>query len=173
MWLCGKSEKCKIWLCEFPKKIAKKNEGQVLFVISNWHSAQFFCPLSILPLSLRHMTVAWFLWEKWTKLTDFDYFDWKLVVTFTCQECLVKQIVSRFRCPSDLTSFVKICAFVQLLEAVIEWGGFIGWEFPVQPVLGASRQKHWWALCSDNGSAHVYSGMAFPIDPDRPSEVGV
>ena len=98
----------------------KKNEGQVLFVISNCHTAQFFCPLSILPLSLRHMTVAWFLWEKWAKLTDFDYFDWKLVVTFTCQECLVKQIVNRFRCPSDLINFVKICAFVQPLEAILE-----------------------------------------------------
>ena len=42
------------------------------------------------------------------------------IYAFTCQECLVKQIVSRFRCPSDLTSFVKICAFVQLLEAVKE-----------------------------------------------------
>ena len=83
------------------------------------------------PLSHNNKFVAWFFWKKWEKHWNFDIFDWKLVLSSISQGQSYNQKVALFRCPSDLTNFVKICAFVQSLEVILERSDSLGWELPV------------------------------------------
>ena len=72
------------------------------------------------------------------KIKKFDNFDWKLVLSSISQGQSYNQKVALFRCPSDLTNFVKICAFVQSLEVILERSDSLGWELPVE-------NRHPWA----------------------------
>ena len=98
---------------------------------SNCPTAQFFFPLSFLPLSHSCCISCWLGWKTWQKVPNFDYFDWKLKVNFIWQGHWVKQKVRMDKCPSDFISLVKICVLIQSLELILERGGLVERENPV------------------------------------------
>ena len=97
--------------------------------------------------TINHRHISWQKQNKNNQLTDvsshlihlgeivkikkFDNFDWKLVLSSISQGQSYNQKVALFRCPSDLTNFVKICAFVQSLEVILERSDSLGWQLPV------------------------------------------
>ena len=86
------------------------------------------------PLSHKHkqqQICCLVLLKKWERHWNFDIFDWKLVLSSISQGQSYNQKVALFRSPSDLTNFVKICAFVQSLEVILERSDSLGWELPV------------------------------------------
>ena len=91
----------------------------------------FYPCLPFLTSTNNNKSVAWFFWKKWEKHWNFDIFDWKLVLSSISQGQSYNQKVALFRCPSDLTNFVKICAFVQSLEVILERSDSLGWQMPV------------------------------------------
>ena len=104
----------------------------------SWHFQLSHCCFILAPTFLPFLTstnnnksVAWFFWKKWERHWNFDIFDWKLVLSSISQGQSYNQKVALFRCPSDLTNFVKICAFVQSLEVILERSDSLGWELPV------------------------------------------
>ena len=108
----------------------------------SWHFQLSHCCFILAPTFLPFLTstnnnksVAWFFWKKWERHWNFDIFDWKLVLSSISQGQSYNQKVALFRCPSDLTNFVKICAFVQSLEVILERSDSLGWELPVLLLL--------------------------------------
>ena len=104
----------------------------------SWHFQLSHCCFILAPTFLpflkstnNNKSVAWFFWKKWERHWNFDIFDWKLVLSSISQGQSYNQKVALFRCPSDLTNFVKICAFVQSLEVILERSDSLGWELPV------------------------------------------
>ena len=104
----------------------------------SWHFQLSHCCFILAPTFLPFLTstnnnksVAWFFWKKWDRHWNFDIFDWKLLLSSISQGQSYYQKVALFRCPSDLTNFVKICAFVQSLEVILERSDSLGWELPV------------------------------------------
>ena len=108
----------------------------------SWHFQLSHCCFILAPTFLPFLTstnnnksVAWFFWKKWERHWNFDIFDWKLVLSSISQGQSYNQKVALFRCPSDLTNFVKICAFVQSLEVILERSDSLGWQLPVSSLL--------------------------------------
>ena len=95
------------------------------------------------PLSHKHkqqqICCLVLLKKKWERHWNFDIFDWKLVLSSISQGQSYNQKVALFRCPSDLTNFVKICAFVQSLEVILERSDSLGWELPVDEVCSETN----------------------------------
>ena len=128
-----------------------KSKGQIKILgISNCSNCFILAPtfLPFFTSTNNNKSVAWFFWKKWERHWNFDIFDWKLVLSSISQGQSYNQKVALFRCPSDLTNFVKICAFVQSLEVILERSDSLGWELPVY-FEDTVKNKHFreWYTC--------------------------
>ena len=114
-------------------RLQKQRPNQDSFHFQLSHCCFILAPtfLPFLTSTNNNKSVAWFFWKKWERHWNFDIFDWKLVLSSISQGQSYNQKVALFRCPSDLTNFVKICAFVQSLEVILERSDSLGWELPV------------------------------------------
>ena len=101
-------------------RLQKQRPNQDSFHFQLSHCCFILAPtfLPFLTSTNNNKSVAWFFWKKWERHWNFDIFDWKLVLSSISQGQSYNQKVALFRCPSDLTNFVKICVFVQSSQGV-------------------------------------------------------